>query len=129
MQITLNIKDEKQFLDEVKEIIRAQIKQIARDDIKQIYENEVTETVRKFVENSKKVLENTFENKMTAQLKSIVSFALDENTHYWNRSDFVKNKATEMMKDILPDIVKKKIDIEQIVENAKKDFIKKILDK
>lgn len=129
MQITLNIKDETEFLAEVKELIRAQIKLIAREDIRKIYENDVTEAVRKFIDNSKKTLEASFESKMNSQAKEVVSWAIDNHGQFWKNSDFVKDKATEILKDMLPEVLKKKVKLEDIIADVKKDFVKKLLDK
>jgi hypothetical protein len=128
MQITLNIKDEKEFLSEVKEIIRGQIKQIAREEISRIYEEEIKRTVVAFVDNSK----NLLEDKLNLQLRKVVNYALDNEQPLWSRSTFVKDKATEVIKEVLPNMLKKKIDIDEVVKATKNNIFKeleKLLDK
>lgn len=128
MQITLNIKDEKEFLAEVKEIVRSQIKQIARDDVTQMYQEEVKRKVDSFFSDSK----NLLEDKLNVQLRKVINIALDNDHSFWGTSHFVREKATEVIKEILPGIVKKKVDIDEIVKATKNNIFKeleKILDK
>lgn len=128
MQITLNIKDEKEFLAEVKEIVKAQIKQIAREDVTKIYQEEVKRKVDSFFSDSK----NLLEDKLNVQLRKVVNVALDNDHSFWSTSHFVREKATEVIKEILPGIVKKKVDIDEIVKATKNNIFKeleKILDK
>ena len=129
MQITLNIKDEKELQKEIKEIVRAKVKEIAREEIKEIYEEEVKRVVKGFVENSKKRLQDAFDRTMESQLKGIVSWALDSHGNYWRDSQFVKEKATEIIKETLPGLLKKKINIEEIITQAKNDILKSLLSK
>ena len=128
MQITLNIKDEKEFLDEIKEIVRAQIKQIAREDVTAMYQEEVRRKVENFFSDSK----NLLEDKLNVQLRKVVNIALDNDHSFWQSSHFVREKATEVIKEILPNIVKKKVDIDEIIKATKSNIFKeleKILDK
>ena len=127
MQITLNIKDEKEFLTEVKEIVRSQIKQIAREDVTKMYQEEVKHKVNSFFSDSKDLIENN----LNLQLKKVVNIALDNDNTFWKSSHFVKEKATEVIKEILPGIIKKKIDIDEVVRATKANIFKeleKILD-
>jgi hypothetical protein len=128
MQITLNIKDEKEFLAEVKEIVRSQIKQIAREDVTQMYQEEVKRKVESFFADSK----NLLEDKLNVQLRKVVNIALDNDHSFWQSSHFVREKATEVIKEILPNIVRKKVDIDEIIKATKNNIFKeleKILDK
>jgi hypothetical protein len=132
MQITLNIKDEKELQKEIKELVKAKVKEIAREDIKEMYESEVKRVVAGFVEGGKKTLQDAFDRTMESQLKTVINWALDNHGSYWRNSEFVKTKAAEIIREILPGILKKKIDIDEIVKTTKNNIFKeleKLLDK
>lgn len=134
MQITLNIKDEKDFLNEVKEIVRGQVKQLAREEIDTILKEEMKRVVEGYVSNVKSSY-NNLEKRLEDYLRQHVKATVD-GTNYWNKVTYVKEQADKLVAEIVPGMLSR-VDIEKqvtskikdAVEEAKKEFLKKLLDK
>lgn len=130
MQITLNLKDETEFLAEIKEIVRAKVKELAREEAQSILKEELT----KLLQDKVKGISDSF---ISQNIQNVISTKIQQALGSgWYNASYVKEEASKLIEKITKNELEK-IDFTKTAVNTlntvtstlKNEFLKRLLDK